>query len=735
MTGAFKRLSLAGKLMAAGGAALGVLLLVASLLISVSSGQAVRTLAERYAASLTSETAMGVKNDLDDADAVVRAAAGLFSATYAAGQRDRAVYMAQLKPMAIASKGMLGGWLMFEPNALGDDAAVSGKAELGSTPRGRFIGYWVRDGETLTAEQGEDGEFNEAFFTTSFTSGKPAILEPYSDNVADGGQQKQVLMTSITYPVVAGGKTVGVMGADLALGDIASRLNALKPFDDGRAMLVSPAGLWVSHPDAALRMKAYADPGLDVVKQVMADGKPALIQGVKLNGHKAQRLVAPVRLASGATWAVVADVSEAALLAPARKLALGLAIGGLVLLAAALSVLAIASRKLIAKPLLGLRASVGELAEHRYDQPVAETDRADEIGAIARALETLRAELAKAQALRDQQDALRRAADADRDRAAALTMSIDEQTDVVRQVGEALAAVAEGDLSRRIAGPFAPVYEPLRADFNTAVQSLEQAIGEIAQAADAIGAASDTLSRSSTELAHRTERQAQGLERASGSLNAVTGAMGEAAAGADETRRLVASARGEADEGGGVVAEAARTMGEIDASSRQIGDIVGLIDEIAFQTNLLALNAGVEAARAGEAGRGFAVVAQEVRALAQRSADSARQIKGLIVQSNTRVEAGVAQVERTGAALHGVAGRMAGIDAAATRIASSVREQAQDLTSVNAEVAAIERFTQENLAMVDQARVADAALAGQGARLMELVGRFRLGRGGARQVA
>jgi methyl-accepting chemotaxis protein len=211
--------------------------------------------------------------------------------------------------------------------------------------------------------------------------------------------------------------------------------------------------------------------------------------------------------------------------------------------------------------------------------------------------------------------------------------------------------------------------------------------------------------------------------------------MGEVAGGADETRRLVASARGEADEGGGVVTQAAHTMGEIDASSRQIGDIVGLIDEIAFQTNLLALNAGVEAARAGEAGRGFAVVAQEVRALAQRSAGSAKQIKDLISQSNTRVEAGVAQVERTGAALHGVAGRMAGIDAAATPIASSVREQAQDLTKINTEVAEIERFTQENLAMVAGARAADEALAGQGARLMELVGRFRLGRGTGRRAA
>ncbi|MCA0356331.1 MAG: methyl-accepting chemotaxis protein [Proteobacteria bacterium] len=729
MTGAFNRLSLAGKLMAAGGGALGALLVAASLLITWSSDVAVRDLAERYAASMTGESAQGVKNDLDAADAVVRSAAALFAASYEAGQRDRALYMAQLKPVSTAADAMLGGWLMFQPNVLGDDAAYAGKADLGSTASGRFIGYWVREGQRVAISGGDDGEFDEDFYKTSFNSGRPAVMEPYSDNVADGGGQKQVLMTSITYPVTAGGRVIGVMGADLALDDIAARLNALKPFNDGRAMLVSPGGLWVSHPDAALRMKPYADPGLDVVRRVMADGKPAVVAGIALNGHRAQRLVAPVRLASGATWAMVVDVSEAALLAPARRLAVGLAIGGLALLAAALGVLAVASRALIGRPLLALRETVRGLAENRYDRAVTETERADEIGSIARALETLRTELARAQALRNEQEALRQAADADRDRAAALTLSIDEQTEVVTQVGDALAAVAGGDLSRRIAGPFAPVYEPLRQDFNTAVESLEQAIGEIAEAADAIGAAADTLSQASGELARRTQRQAMGLERAAGSLNAVTDAMGGAAADADETRRLVGSARGEADQGGAVVSEAAQTMGQIDASSRRISDIVGLIDEIAFQTNLLALNAGVEAARAGEAGRGFAVVAQEVRALAQRSAESARQIKGLIGESGASVEAGVALVERTGAALHGVAGRIAGIDAAASRIAEALRDQARDLSAVNTEVSEIERFTQENLAMVEKARVADEALAGQGARLMSLVGRFRLGAG------
>jgi methyl-accepting chemotaxis protein len=258
---------------------------------------------------------------------------------------------------------------------------------------------------------------------------------------------------------------------------------------------------------------------------------------------------------------MVVDVTEDALLAPARKLALGLAIGGLVLLAAALSVLAVASRQLIARPLLALRGVVGDLAASRYDRPVAEAARADEIGAIGRALETLREELARAQAAREEQETLRRTADADRDRAAALTCP-----STSRPTSSARSARPWPPSPRATWAAASPVRSPTStsrcaADFNTAVASLEQAIGEIAEATSAIGETSETLSAASGELGRRTARQAAGIERAAGSLNAITQAMGHMAGGADETRRLVAAARGEADEGGAVVARAARDHG------------------------------------------------------------------------------------------------------------------------------------------------------------------------------
>ncbi|AAK24656.1 methyl-accepting chemotaxis protein [Caulobacter vibrioides] len=199
------------------------------------------------------------------------------------------------------------------------------------------------------------------------------------------------------------------------------------------------------------------------------------------------------------------------------------------------------------------------------------------------------------------------------------------------------------------------------------------------------------------------------------------------AAGAQEASRVVNAAKDDAETGGQVVADAVAAMGEIEKSSEQIGSIISVIDEIAFQTNLLALNAGVEAARAGEAGRGFAVVAQEVRALAQRSAEAAREIKALILASTQQVDAGVVLVGKTGDALDRIVSQVVKINEVVREIAVSAQNQATGLEQVNTALNQMDQITQQNAAMVEEATAASHALAMEADNLTVLMGQFRIG--------
>jgi methyl-accepting chemotaxis protein len=246
-----------------------------------------------------------------------------------------------------------------------------------------------------------------------------------------------------------------------------------------------------------------------------------------------------------------------------------------------------------------------------------------------------------------------------------------------------------------------------------------------------IGAGTVQISKGADDMSRRTEQQAASLEETAAALDEITATVKKTAEGAAHAREAVSAAKVDAQSGGEVVRKAIDAMGGIEKSSQQIAQIIGVIDEIAFQTNLLALNAGVEAARAGEAGRGFAVVASEVRALAQRSAEAAKEIKTLISASSTQVEQGVDLVAKTGQALERIVTQIAEMNTVIADIAVGAGEQATGLDQVNTAINQMDQGTQQNAAMAEEANAAIHALAEESDALVRLVSGFQLGQAAA----
>lgn len=301
-----------------------------------------------------------------------------------------------------------------------------------------------------------------------------------------------------------------------------------------------------------------------------------------------------------------------------------------------------------------------------------------------------------------------------------------QRATAVSALAAELSRLAAGDLTARIVADFDSDYAQIKTDFNLAADSLQAAMVAIAGVATGIRSGSGEISHAADNLSRRTESQAAHLGETASALDEITATVKSGAQGTRRAAIVVSAARTDAEQAGSVMRDAVDAMGQIAERSGQITQIISVIDEIAFQTNLLALNAGVEAARAGDSGRGFAVVAQEVRALAQRSADAAKEIKRLISTSTDEVRRGVSLVGDTGAALDGIVVKVAEIDKIITAIALSTEDQANGLNQVNRAVNEMDLVTQQNAAMVQQATAAASTLQVEAAELDERLSQFRV---------
>ncbi|PXA83144.1 methyl-accepting chemotaxis protein, partial [Caulobacter sp. D4A] len=409
---------------------------------------------------------------------------------------------------------------------------------------------------------------------------------------------------------------------------------------------------------------------------------------------------------------------------------------GLVSAAAALAYAVWIGRSKISRPLISLSKTMEVLAQGSVEVNVVGAERRDEVGAMARSV----------QVFKDNALALR-TAEAAQQRAAAETeterrkneqvreAAAKEQAFVMEEIATGLNRLAEGDLTYRVDADFPADYKRLQSDFNGAIAQMEDAMRTIVHAANGIGAGSDEIASAADDLSRRSEQQAASLEETAAALDEITATVRRSSAGAQEAARVVGSTRADAERSSVVVKGAVDAMQQIEKSSSEISQIIGVIDEIAFQTNLLALNAGVEAARAGDAGKGFAVVAQEVRALAQRSAEAAKEIKTLISTSSQQVNQGVSMVGQTGEALQAIVSKVGEIDALVGEIAASGQEQATGLNQVNAAVNQMDQTVQQNAAMVEQSTAASHSLKGEANGLMQMISRFRVAGAEATRVS
>ena len=642
-----------------------------------------------------------------------------------AGDVDRARADQVLHHMLERSPDILALWTGWEPNAFdGKDADFVNAKGYDAT--GRYVPYFVRGADggisnTALTDYAIPGPGD--FYQLPFTLQKTVVVEPYP--YAIGG--KDVLITSISKPIVVNGKEMGVAGLDLSLQATSKALSVIHPMETGYISLVSGGGKIVGHPNEALIGKTLAEGGQETAGWAELIANPGTEHEIVApDGTPYLAVASPVNLAPDMTWYAIVAVPKSTVFAQLNSMMWDAAI--ITVTAAALLALAgwLIARRFIRR-ISNIIGETAQIAEGNLNLELKDSKVKDEIGDLARSLEVL-LDNNRAKARLEREAESNRSL-SEEERLARERRAAQEAADIkfaVDSLAYALSRLAEGDVSCRIEQAFVVQLDAVREDFNSSAEKLQNALIRVSENARGIDAGANEIRSAADDLSKRTEQQAAAVEETAAALEEITTTVRDAAKRAHEAGQLVSRARAGAERSGEVVRHAVIAMERIEKSSNEISNIIGVIDEIAFQTNLLALNAGVEAARAGEAGKGFAVVAQEVRELAQRSASAAKEIKALITTSNQQVGEGVRLVGDTGKALDVIVTEVQEINQHVAAIVESAQEQSAGLQQINTAVNTMDQDTQKNAAMVEETTASSHSLAMEVAALNQLLSQFRL---------
>ncbi|TFE98661.1 hypothetical protein B5M44_09305 [Shinella sumterensis] len=579
-----------------------------------------------------------------------------------------------------------------------------------------------------------DGPYKDSGLALAFTQAM-ALKEPGSSVFSDFAEYAALGGAPAAFlaaPITMNGRTLGIMAIRVPNAKLDTIFANSKGLGEtGETVLVRADGMVLTDaprtPDYdALKVR------LDITNLPVGSETHGTITDA--TGTELFAAAAPLSFGS-AEWSVVAKISRAEATA-------GLMRGTLIVLGVTAAIIALAIlaatifSRALTRPIHQLVKAMTALAAGNTQIDLPKEGRADEIGDMVRSVAVFRTAALEKDAL-ERSTAEARAASA-REQAAQEAAKAAQQREVqeaVATLGAALERLSVGDLSTVIDRTFADGLDELRADFNTSVRRLAETIAAVSSSARSIDGKVVHVDAAARDIAERTESQVAALERTSGAVGQMMEAIRNSTERADEASRMATDAKRSTDLSSGVVTDAVAAMERIEGASREISSIINVIDEIAFQTNLLALNAGVEAARAGEAGKGFAVVAQEVRELAQRSANAAKDIKALITKSGTEVAKGVDLVQQAGSALSGIAEQVTRISDHIHSIAAAANQQSSSLGDISRSMNEMEQVTAQNRQAVSETAAGMSGLAGDTRALAAIVERFNLPADAARTRA